>query len=109
MRYRPGSRRSSAATPLSDDVIGANAAARAPSSSPLTVTVAPGTTAPDASTTVTIRRPSSPLCAKDVIGARIKPSTTTENDRRSISRACHGLNDGAIKTVRELNEAQGTE
>ena len=46
------------ATPWSVDVTGVKAAALAPSSSAVTVTFAPGTMAPDVSTTVTISRPS---------------------------------------------------
>ena len=104
MRYRPGSSRSSVATPLSDEVTGGNVAARAPSSSPVTVTVAPGTTAPDVSTTVTIKRPSCPLCARTRDGVtRIEHSTSAGRNRRSMSRAWHRPDDGAMNSVRLRN------
>ena len=64
------------ATPLSDDVTGGNVAARAPSSSALTVTFAPGTTAPDVSTTVTISRPSGADWARANNGAASAVSTS---------------------------------
>src|SRR5262245_8455857 len=85
------------ATPLSDAVTGGNAGARAPSSSPLIVTVAPGTTALEASTTVTISRPSCAVWAR----AGTVPETAAQKTAawrivRRMAAGCQRTDDGAM-------------
>ena len=100
MLYLPGSRRSIGTTPLSDEVTGGNAGARAPSSRPLIVTVAPGTTAFEASTTVTMRRPSCGVWAKTEAEVAAATQTTAAlSIRQGIAAGCQREDDGTMNSV----------
>ena len=86
------------ATPLSVVVTGANVAARAPSSRALIVTDAPGTTAPDESTTVTISRPSWVVWATAVEGKAMATSSAS-HVRWRMGTISHSLHDRTINSA----------